>query len=252
MRAFFCSSHVCHPSLNPSEFSCYYFEQRWMEQHFPSHTICRKAGQGWPELWSSSREVSRVTPGMNVLLFSLVSGQIQFPCCCSGYKKKNPQVIDNSSACSWSLVKHTMAATEVIPPILLCWPMTSEADVGGTAREAEPSHQYSIPCCCHVTDGSRGAVWHNGVWHGSVYEGKVCHWIPPYGKNCTHWHSSTLDERDGDRTVAVSAVRQWVVRFSSDSGALLMVQIFCKWGVMQALVHRWQKCTSNGDDYVEE
>ena len=100
--------------------------------------------------------------------------------------KKNPQVIDNSSACSWSLVKHTMAATEVIPPILLCWPMTSEADVGGTAREAEPSHQYSIPCCCHVTDGSRGAVWHNGVWHGSVYEGKVCHWIPSWGKNGNH------------------------------------------------------------------
>jgi len=30
--------------------------------------------------------------------------------------------------------------------------------VGGMAVEAEPSHQYSITFCCHVTDGSKGAV----------------------------------------------------------------------------------------------
>jgi len=34
-----------------------------------------------------------------------------------------------------------------------------EADIGGTAVEA--SHQHSIALCCHVTEGSRGAVWHN-------------------------------------------------------------------------------------------
>ena len=45
-----------------------------------------------------------------------------------------------------------------MPPILLCWPMMSEADVGGMAVEVEPSYQYSITVCCHVTDGSRGAV----------------------------------------------------------------------------------------------
>ena len=38
-----------------------------------------------------------------------------------------------------------------MPPILLCWSITSEEDVGGIAAEAEPSHYYSIPCCCHVT-----------------------------------------------------------------------------------------------------
>jgi len=32
------------------------------------------------------------------------------------------------------------------------------SDVGGMAVEVEPSHQYSIPFRCHVTDGSRGAV----------------------------------------------------------------------------------------------
>jgi len=42
--------------------------------------------------------------------------------------------------------------------ILLCWPITSEADGGGMAVEAEPSHQYSITFCCHTIDGSRGAV----------------------------------------------------------------------------------------------
>jgi len=44
-----------------------------------------------------------------------------------------------------------------MPPILLPWPM-SEVDVGVMAVEAEPSHQYSVTCCCHVTDGSKGAV----------------------------------------------------------------------------------------------
>jgi len=31
-------------------------------------------------------------------------------------------------------------------------------DVGAMAVEVEPSHQYSIPFCCYVTDGSRGAL----------------------------------------------------------------------------------------------
>ena len=35
---------------------------------------------------------------------------------------------------------------------------TSEADVGGTAVEVEPSHQYFIAFCCRVTDGSEGAA----------------------------------------------------------------------------------------------
>ena len=47
---------------------------------------------------------------------------------------------------------------KVMSPILLYWPTVSEVDVGGTAVEVEPSHQYSVEFCCHVTDGSRGAV----------------------------------------------------------------------------------------------
>ena len=53
--------------------------------------------------------------------------------------------------------KYTRAALKVVPPMLLCWPTTSEVDVGGVAVKVEPSNQYSIAFCCHVTDGSRGA-----------------------------------------------------------------------------------------------
>ena len=44
-----------------------------------------------------------------------------------------------------------------MPCILLCWPMASEVDVGAMAVEAKPSCQYSVTCCCCVTDGSRGS-----------------------------------------------------------------------------------------------
>ena len=50
------------------------------------------------------------------------------------------------------------AAPKVMPPILLCWPMMAEADVGCMAVEVELSYQYAIKWCGRVTDGSRGAV----------------------------------------------------------------------------------------------
>ena len=50
------------------------------------------------------------------------------------------------------------ADPKVMPPFLLRWPTTSEADDGGMAVEVEPSHQQPIIFCCHVTDISRGAV----------------------------------------------------------------------------------------------
>ena len=81
-----------------------------------------------------------------------------------------------------------------MPPILLCWPTTSEVDAGSVLVELEISHQYSITFRCCVTDGNRGAVWRNGLWHGSAYKAKVCHWIPPCGKNGPLWHSLTHAE----------------------------------------------------------
>jgi len=57
----------------------------------------------------------------------------------------------------------TRAALKLMPPILLCWPMTSEANVVDMAVEVEPSRQYSVKFCCRVTGDSRGAVWQNGI-----------------------------------------------------------------------------------------
>ena len=67
-------------------------------------------------------------------------------------------------------------------------------DGGGRAVEAEPSHQYFVTFCCCATEGSKGAVWQNGVCYGRAHEAKVCYWIPPCGKNGTHWHSLMLVE----------------------------------------------------------
>ena len=47
---------------------------------------------------------------------------------------------------------YTRAALKVMPPTVLLWPTTSEADVGGMTMEVEPSHQYFTTFCCHVID----------------------------------------------------------------------------------------------------
>lgn len=57
----------------------------------------------------------------------------------------------------------TKDALKVTSPLLLSWPPMSEAGVGGTAVEAEASHQYSVICCCHLADGSRGVDLQNGI-----------------------------------------------------------------------------------------
>jgi len=49
-------------------------------------------------------------------------------------------------------------APKIVPLLLLCWPVTSEVDVGGMAVEVEASLQYSTTVCCCVADGSRGAA----------------------------------------------------------------------------------------------
>ena len=56
------------------------------------------------------------------------------------------------------VIKYLRLPPKVALPISLYWPKISEVDVGGMALEVEPSHQYTIMCCCCVTDGSREAV----------------------------------------------------------------------------------------------
>ena len=71
--------------------------------------------------------------------------------------------------CNFS--KGTRAALKVTSSILSCQPMSSEADVGATALEVEPFHQYPITFCCRVTNGSRGALWqrpNSGCEHSEV------------------------------------------------------------------------------------
>ena len=62
-------------------------------------------------------------------------------------------------------VVYIRSAPKVMTPILLLRPSMSEVYVGGTAVEGEPSHQYSITCCCCggrdgcvACDGRGGAV----------------------------------------------------------------------------------------------
>ena len=74
-----------------------------------------------------------------------------------------PFLLPPDAVCGSFTYINARAPLKAVPPILLCWPMMSEADVGGMAVEVEPSHQYSITFCCHITDGSRRAVWQNGV-----------------------------------------------------------------------------------------
>ena len=122
-----------------------------------------------------------------------------------------------------------------MPPILLCWPMTSEADVGSMAVEAEPSHQYPIACCC-VTDGSRGAVWQHEVWHGSVDEAKRCQWIPLCGENGTHGHSSSPAEHLRRSNSACQ-------HHEAVSGIFQQWQQQCKWQAMfWTVTHSLNSC----------
>ena len=53
---------------------------------------------------------------------------------------------------------YTRTVPKLIPPILLCWLTTSEANIVDMAVEVEPSRQYSVKFCCRATDDSRGAV----------------------------------------------------------------------------------------------
>jgi len=56
------------------------------------------------------------------------------------------------------LTENMRATMKVMPPILLCWLITSEEDIGDMTVEGEPSYQHSITFDCHATDGSSREV----------------------------------------------------------------------------------------------
>jgi len=122
----------------------------------------------------------------------------------------------------------------MMSPIWLCWPTASEADGGGTAVEAEPSHQCLITfSLLYNRLQQRGSLSDIGV-HVEQTAGIQ---ISPREKHCPHWHPSTLAEClqrpkiGGEHSEAVGGgPQQWWQRVTS-AGADIY-----KWG-MPALVH---------------
>ena len=142
------------------------------------------------------------------------------------------------------------AASNVIPPTLLYWPMATEVDVGGMTVEVQPSHQYCIAFCCHVADGQYDTM----ASDMEVHIKQKCHWISTWEKACSHWPSSRLAELllrsntgCGHNEVMGGAFQQWwQQQWVTFAGA------DCYKHSVQALVHPWWICIANSGDYAEE
>jgi len=107
------------------------------------------------------------------------------------------------------------AALKVMPTVLLHWPTLSEVDADDMVVEVEPSYQYSVPFCCHVTDGIR---WQSdrmaSDMEGRVKQRCVIEFLHAVTVAPTDIHQHLLNV-DGVQTVDVSRVKWWVVHFSS-------------------------------------
>ena len=105
------------------------------------------------------------------------------------------------------------AAPKVMPSVLLRWPMTSKVDVVAMEVEVEPS-QYSVTCCCHVTEGSRcGGMVSDMEVHMKQRCGIEFLCAGKIAPTDLHWCSVNVY---GALMVDVSTMRQWMVRFSSN------------------------------------
>ena len=105
-------------------------------------------------------------------------------------------------------------APKVMPPVLLCWLTTSEADVGGTARgwTFPPTFHYILLLCYRWQQSNSMTKWHQTwkcILDKSVSLNSFMQKTAPFD---THW---CLLNIYGDQTVDVSTVRRWVVCFSS-------------------------------------
>jgi len=115
--------------------------------------------------------------------------------------------------CCFLSFHYARAAPKGMLSMLLCWPTTSGADVGGMAAEVESSHQCSITFCCW------GAEGHSDRMASDVKVHMKQRCIPEFlhvGKKkvLTDIHQHLLNI-SGDQTGDVSTVRRWVVRFMS-------------------------------------
>jgi len=111
------------------------------------------------------------------------------------------------------------------------------------------SLQYCIIFCCCAT---KGTIWQNGVWHHSTNEAKMWNWIPPWDKNCTHWHSLMLAEclrRPNSRYEHSEMVDGMFWQWQQQYERLAMFQVFMHtyptmewWASLQNLrIRGWKK-----------
>jgi len=103
------------------------------------------------------------------------------------------------------------AASKVISPILLYWPVTSELDDGDVAFS--PIFHYILLQCdrWQQRDSLTKTVSDMEVWMKQRCVTEFLH-VEKITPTNIHWHLLNVD---GDQTVDVSTVRQWVMRFSS-------------------------------------
>lgn len=62
------------------------------------------------------------------------------------------------------------ADSKATPPILLCWLIVSEADVGIMAVEFEPFHQYSITSYCCAAERQSDKMAFDMEMHKKQYK----------------------------------------------------------------------------------
>lgn len=138
-----------------------------------------------------------------------------------------------------------------MPPILLCWLVTSEVNVGDMTVRIETSCQYSIKFNYHKTDGSSGKACQNYVWQESPLEEKMCKWIPSCRKWChplalpEHLWRPNSEWEDSEMVVGVFQQFQQRQRVTSAIADFYLRS-------MQVLVHHLWKCIADGGEYVEK
>jgi len=144
-----------------------------------------------------------------------------------------------------------MAAAEVTPPVLFCWPTVWEEDVGAAAAEIEPSHQHH----------SILLPWDRRQQRGTLSDWSLpwkCRWSKGVGLNSSmsqKWHSlpfsNTWEHLRKPNSgcehseVGSGAFQEWQ-RWVTSIGACAYKRC------VQALGQCCQKCTARGGDCREK
>ena len=90
--------------------------------------------------------------------------------------------------------RYMKAVLKVTPPIFLCWPTTSEAEVGGITAEVELSYQYPLTCVAMWQMAAEGHSDRMASDLEGYMKRKGKNWIPPCRKSGIHWYSLMIAE----------------------------------------------------------